>query len=133
MEEFELLKKLERVKAPPNFEQKVMTQLSLRKERKSRRLRYLRLSFAGAAAALVVAFISVSVFVLQKKGPAELAQVQKEISPAFQKEEALSQREVMPIIESVDYSGEVRSISYEPETIYILEQVSDVVYKEIKY
>lgn len=133
MEEFELLKKLERVKAPPDFEQRVMASLAPRKERKSRRLRYLRFSFAGAAAAVVIALISVNIFVFEKKGSPELTLAKKEIPTTFEKGATLSQTEVIPIIEAMDYSGEIRSVSYEPETIYILEQVSDEVHKGIKY
>jgi len=137
MEEFDLLKKLGRVKAPPDFEQKVMAQLALRKERKSHRLKYFRLSFVSLAGAVAAALIIVclNVFVLQKKGPLKLEGLKEkeDVPTAFQAEKNLIPREAIAIIESVDYSHEVRSLSDEPETIYILEQVSDIAHKGIKY
>jgi hypothetical protein len=41
--------------------------------------------------------------------------------------------ESIPIIERVDYSGEIRSTRQEPPTIYLLEQCSDNANREIKY
>ncbi|HDZ26592.1 MAG TPA: hypothetical protein ENH65_08825, partial [Candidatus Aminicenantes bacterium] len=57
-----LLKKLERIKAPPGFEQKILAQLSLRK-RRNQKIKYLRLSLAGAFSAALVFFIAVNVFI----------------------------------------------------------------------
>jgi hypothetical protein len=129
-----LLKKLERVKAPPDFEQKIMAQLSFRKRRKQR-AKYLRLSLAGAFSAALVFFIVVNVFILPKKGPAVVADFEKGLaSPsAFQRIEQPRRGETIPIIEAVDYSGEIQSVSSEPQTIYILEQVSEGTSTKIKY
>ncbi len=124
-----LLKKLERVKAPPDFEQKILAQLSLRKRRKLR-VKYLRLSLAGAFSAALVFFMAVNVFILPKKGPLEVADLEKGLaSPStFQRG-----GEPIPIIEAVDYAGEILSASREPQTIYILEQVSEGTSTKIKY
>lgn len=136
MEEFDFLKKLEAVKAPPDFEQKVMAQLALRKERKSRKLRYFRFSFAslaGAAAAAGIIFAFLNIFVFEEKRALEFTELKKDVSAVLERGKGMISGEAIPIIESLDYSREVRSLSAEPETIYILEQVSDVAHKEIKY
>jgi len=134
-----LLKKLERVKAPPDFEQKILAQLSFRKRRKLR-TKYLRLSLAGAFSAALVFFLVVNVFILPQKGPAEVADMEKGLSaqPTLQSRgeprggEA-RRGETIPIIEAVDYAGEIQSVSREPQTIYILEQVSEGTSTKIKY
>ena len=129
-----LLKKLERVKAPPDFEQKILAQLSLRKRRKLR-AKYLRLSLAGAFSAALVFFVVVNVFILPKKGVVEVADFEKGLaSPStFQRGEEPRRGETIPIIEAVDYAGEIQSASREPQTIYILEQVSESTSTKIKY
>jgi hypothetical protein len=129
-----LLKKLERVKAPPDFEQKILAQLSLRKRRKLR-VKYLRLSLAGAFSAALVFFVVMNVFVLPKKGAVEIADFEKGLaSPStFQRSEEPRRGETIPIIEAVDYAGEIQSASREPQTIYILEQVSESTSTKIKY
>ena len=129
-----LLKKLERVKAPPDFEQKILAQLSLRKRRKLR-VKYLRLSLAGAFSAALVFFIVVNVFILPKKGPLAVADFEKGLaSPStLQRSEEPRRGETIPIIEAVDYAGEIESASREPQTIYILEQVSESTSTKIKY
>ena len=133
MDELSVLKKLDRVKAPPDFEQRVLAQLSLRK-RKRVRARTLSLSLAGAFSAVLVLFVVFSVFIIPEKSPVSIADVEKEsLSPALKTEEAPRPSPTIPIIEAVDYGQEVRSLSKEPRTIYLLEQVSDEVSSSIKY
>jgi hypothetical protein len=134
-----LLKKLEGVKAPPDFEQKILVQLSLRKRRKLR-AKYLRLSLAGAFSAALVFFLVVNVFILPQRGPVGVADMEKSISaqPTLQSRGAprggeLRRGETIPIIEAVDYAGEIQSASREPQTIYILEQVSEGTSTKITY
>jgi hypothetical protein len=134
-----LLKKMERVNAPPDFEQKILAQLSFRKRRKLR-AKYLRLSLAGAFSAALVFFLVVNVFILPQKGPAEVADMEKGLSaqPTLQRGGAprggeLRRGETIPIIEAVDYAGEIQSASREPQTIYILEQVSEGTSTKIIY
>lgn len=129
-----LLKKLERVKAPPDFEQKILAQLSLRKRRKLR-IKYLRFSLAGAFSAALVFFMAVNVFILPRKGPLEVADLEKGLaSPSiFQRRGEPRKEETIPIIEAVDYAGEIQSASREPQTIYILEQVYEGTSTKIKY
>jgi len=132
MEELNLLKKLGRVKAPPDFEQKVLEQLSFRRG-KQVRVKHLRLSLAGAFGALAVIFIIINIFILPQRGPVEFTDIEKGISADFPIEKWMMQREIIPIIESVDYSGEVQNLRREPPTIYILEQVSERTDIRIKY
>jgi hypothetical protein len=133
MDELNLLEKLESVKAPPGFEQRVLTQLSVRK-RKRVRVRNLSLSMAGAFSAALVIFIVLNVFILPERSHVGIAEMDKKsMAPAFEAEEITAKRPTIPIIEAVDYGEEVRSISTEPRTIYLLEQVSDEVSSTIKY
>jgi hypothetical protein len=127
MEDFSLLSKLNRVTAPPDFERKVMSQLSARRKAlpQMRRALAFRYSLAGAAAALLVCFIVVNMFVLQKAPLSE--------SAGQTGRGALSSIGFMPISEPVKYSPEIRRASYEPKTAYILEQVSDASNVLIKY
>lgn len=131
MEEFNILNKLEKVKAPPDFEQKVLAQLSLR--RRQIRARTLRLSLAGAFSAIVVFLLVINFFFFPGKGLVSLTDLEKEQSPLFSRGERLAPSEYIPIIEAVDYQGEVRSVSRDPATIYILEQVSDETSTDIMY
>jgi hypothetical protein len=136
MEELNLFEKLTRVKAPPDFEHKVMAQLSLRRERKFRARRGLRFSFAAAAAFFLLAFVMTNVIFVPKKGQVDFATLEKTVpsSVARAKSQAIApSSEFIPITEAVDYSHEVRSLSPEPQTIYILEQVSDTTNAGIKY
>lgn len=136
MEELNLLKKLERVNAPSDFEQKVMAQLSLRKG-KVQRVRYLRLSLAGAFSALIVFFIVLNFLILPSKSPEEFAERERGASATFRREMGremdLRQRSVVPLIETVDYTGDIQTRSQEPPTVYLLEQVSDKTNRKIKY
>ncbi len=132
MEEMDLLKKLEKVKAPPYFEQKVMARVSLRKKTEERRPAAWRLSLAGAFATLLIAFVLLNVFVLQKKAPVGIAQMEKG-APAPAKTVTAESGQIIPVIETLDYTTEVRSRSNEVEMIYLLEQVSDTTSQEILY
>lgn len=133
MEELNLLEKLERVKAPPDFEQKVLTLLSKRKEKRRLKARNLSLSFAGAFAFLLVCFILLNVFVLPRKGSMDFSGLEREAPGNLQKGETYRARDYVPIIEAVDYFGEIHRPSAESQTIYILEQVSEEKIEQIKY
>ena len=133
MSEWDIMKTLETVNAPPDFEQKVMAQLSLRKRIERRRRAVLRWSMAGSFASLAVVVVLLNVFVFQGRTPSEVAERGKDIpvtSSLFQK---AAVEQTIPIIETLDYRTEMRSRSPEPETIYLLEQVSDTAPRGIKY
>lgn len=133
MDELNILQKMESVKAPPGFEQRIMAQLSLRK-RKRARVKNLSLSLAGAFSAMLVLFIVLNIFILPQKSQVGIADIEKKsLASPFETEALTPKGPTVPIIEAVDYGEEIRSLSQEPRTIYLLEQVSDEVSSTVKY
>ena len=132
MELNDLLKKIEKVEAPPHFEQKVMTELSLRKRSLTRRIRW-RLSFAGAFSAAAILLVVVGLFVLPERRPAEIVSVEKSAPSALERQDRRRARDYIPIVEAVDYTGEMRTVRDQPPTIYILEHVSESTDTKIIY
>ncbi len=108
-----------------------MAQLSLR--RRQLRTKQLRLSLAGAFSAILILFIVINVFVLPERGLVKFVGLDKDVSAPLQESYRLGGGEFIPIIEPVDYTREIRSLSREPSTIYILEQVSDETSAELKF
>jgi len=129
MKELNYLKKMGKVDAPPDFEQRVLAQLSLRK-RSEIRVRRLRLSFAGAFGAVAILVIAAGLFFLPQDGDLSYSGLEKGFSPEFS---GYGQQNYISITESMEYAGEVRSKAKQPNTIYILEQVSDTTDTRIKY
>lgn len=132
MELNDLLKKIERVEAPPHFEQKVMTELSLRKRSLARKMRW-RLSFAGAFSAAAILLVVVGLFVLPERRPAEIVSVERPVPSALDRQNMRRARDYIPIVEAVDYTGEMRTVRDQPPTIYILEHVSESTDTKIIY
>jgi hypothetical protein len=132
MELNNLLKKIEKVEAPPNFEQKVKTELSLRKRALARNTR-LRLSFAGAFSAAAILLVVIGLFVLPQRRPAEIASAEKSAPQTFERQDQRRVRDYIPIVEAVDYTGENRTVLDQPHTIYILEDVSNSTDTKIIY
>lgn len=132
MELNNFLKKIERVEAPPNFEQKVMAELSLRKRTSARNMR-LRLSLAGAVSAAAVLLVIVGLFMLPERRPAEVSSIQRSAPSALERQDQRRVRDYIPIVEAVDYTGEVRTVQNQPPTIYILENVSESTDTKIIY
>jgi len=130
-EEFDLLKKLGRVSAPPNFEENVLTRLSHHK--RQMKARYLRLSLASAFSAVVVLLVVINIFIFPQKGPLRFITMKKEIPTVVQPQRKDAAREVIPIVEPVNYKNEIETLSEKPTTIYILEQVSEETCSEINY
>ncbi len=125
MEEFEPLTRMERAQAPPGFEQRVMAQLSLRKQQR-RKVRRLTLALSTATASLAVVVIAVNFLVIAPGSSGRMAGLAKDASPGFQADgRSVSRIHTIPITEALDFSGEIRQVTHEPRTIYILEQVSD--------
>jgi hypothetical protein len=133
MSEMDILKKLDAVKAPSGFEQQVMAQLSLRKRLGRRRRTALRWSLAGSLASLAVVFVLLSTVVFRDRAPSGLADRGADSRPAASLVQRAAADETISIIERLDYTTEFRNRSAEPETIYLLEQVSDTTPREIKY
>jgi hypothetical protein len=144
MEGHELLGKVNRVKAPPDFEDRVLVRLGEERRARVRRQAVLRYSFAGTAAVLIVGFVLIyNPFVRSSrhlgpsiaggtagKGETAVRTASFRMTAGDKGARAVT---YLPVLETVDYSSEFRSASYEPRTVYILEQVSEVRPSEIKY
>jgi len=124
MNELDLKKRLPQVRAPRDFENAVLKGLAPRRERRIRAFRAYRLAFSGAALAMA-GFLILNVFVLHKPGDVRTA-VHGRSSAAFSSE-------TVPIMETLDYSAEIHGAAYEPQTVYILEQVSEASPSGITY
>jgi len=133
MSEWDILKGLDTVKAPPDFEQIVMAQLSLRKRVERRRRAVLRWSMAGSFASLAVVVFLLNVFIFQGRSPSGIAERGKGIAPASSMMQSAAYERTVSILETLDYRTEMRSRSSEPETIYLLEQISDTTPRGIRY
>jgi hypothetical protein len=132
MEAYELLKRLDTVKAPSDFELKVMAQLSLRK-RKHVRSRTLHFSLTGALAGCIAVLIAINLFILPGQGPASFSSPERDLTSSAFSAERYSAEESIPIIEALDYASEIRTLTNEVPTVYILEQVSWTPDTKIKY
>ncbi len=132
MELNNLLKKIEIIEAPPDFEQKVLAELSLRKRKMARSMR-LRLSIAGAFSAATILLVVVGLFLLPQRRPDEIVSVERSVPSAIERQDQRRAREYIPIVEAVDYPGEIRTAQDQPPTIYILEHVSESTDTEIIY
>jgi len=132
MDKIKLLQNMQRVKAPPDFEENLWRNLEIEK-RKKVKARRLQFSFAGAFATLAAVVIIINVFIVPRKESIKTAALGKKMSSGFQKTEERSKEIIIPITEPVHYLGEIRMRSQEPQAIYILEQVSDKVDREIIY
>jgi hypothetical protein len=133
MDEMNWLSKLDKVKAPPDFEQKVMAQLSLKKRSARQRRTVWRWSMAGAAASLLALVVLLNIFVLQPKAPLGVSKMKSETASVSLPVQNAAADQAIPVIETLDYSTEVRSCSREPEAVYLLEQISDTTPREISY
>jgi hypothetical protein len=116
MEELSLLKKMDAVTAPPDFEQRVMARLSLERRAAGRRWPGLGLSLAGAFATLLAVFVGLNVFVLREPSA---------VTASKARAVAEGSQQIIPVIETFDYGAEIRGRAPESGTIYLLEQISD--------
>jgi hypothetical protein len=120
MDEERYLSQLEKVNAPPGFEQAVLDRL---RKRKKQRLWLGRLEWSLAAAVVLIVLVQLIFQPLPvwRLKPAELASTaQPAVKDRF-------------IIEPVDLKKEIKNAYEEPQTIFILEQVSDNWVQQIKY
>lgn len=130
MEELDLRHILGEVKAPPGFERTVLARLhDLKSGGRPAELGALRpkLSWAAGLAAVLVCLVLVNVVFLPRSGRGTASS-----TAGFGSDQV--QGQVVPVMDSVDYGREVRNVSGEPSTVYILEQVSDSgTYGNISY
>ncbi|UCE42071.1 MAG: hypothetical protein JSV17_03590 [Candidatus Aminicenantes bacterium] len=132
MQEHNIFENIQRVKAPESFEQDVLQLLYERKSKQGRR-RTLHLSLAWAFSAAVAVFAIVNFVIIPQRGPSEFADLEGEIPAYLERRMPPRGMDTIPIIERVDYSGEMRTSRQEPPTIYLLEQCSDKTSQTIKY
>jgi len=111
MRDKNIFEELEKVTAPPDFETKLMERLTLYKRRRERKIKYFKICLVAAT---VIIFVYLSLNFLFFKGN------ENEISSKLYQEE-----KVLPVIEVINYSGELNELSNGKKTIYILEQISD--------
>jgi len=123
MNELDLKKRLPQVRAPRDFERAVLGELAPRRARRVRAFRAYRFAFSGAALALA-AFLIISVFV---------PRTPEDVRTAALGRSAASSSETVPVMETLDYSAEIYGAAYEPQTVYILEQVSEASPSGITY
>jgi len=138
MEGHELLNKMNRVKAPPDFEELVFRKLGEARRARARRRASFRYAFAGTAAVLLIGFVLFNQAFLTRPatqsyaGKGKAAPLAQPMSyPASARGDVAAS--YLPVLETVDYSSEFRNASSQPRTVYILEQVSEVRPSEIKY
>ncbi|MGZ7046272.1 MAG: hypothetical protein ACXVJK_08110 [Candidatus Aminicenantales bacterium] len=123
MEGHELLEKMNRVKAPADFEERVFLKIGQARRARVRRRAVFRYAFAGSAAVFLIGFVLIN-------GPFK---DERAVLSSSQPASARAARTYLPVMETADYSKEFRNASYQPQTVYILEQVSEVRPSEIKY
>jgi hypothetical protein len=138
MEGHELLNRMDRVKAPADFEERVFRKLGEARRARARRRAAFRYAFAGSAAVLLIGFVLFNQSYLSRTAPMADAGRGKGESPAWMvanpaSAPAAASASYLPVLETVDYSSEMRNASTQPRTVYILEQVSEVRPSEIKY
>ena len=126
MNDFENLTPLPRAAAPDGFEDRVLAALKVRlqEEPARRRARIFRLATAGTAAGILALFVGLNVFVFRGPDPS----ISGGARPA-----GFYAAGAVPLNEPINYRHEVRAASYEPGTVYILEQVSDASNTLYKY
>lgn len=112
MKKINISEALDKVSAPPNFEAKLMEKLTFYKEKRKKRIKYLRFSFAIACTLLII-FVSVYFWNIKDKEFDTLTTLNTPIN-----------NNSISIIERIDYSGEFVKTSQNKETIFILEQIS---------
>lgn len=115
------LQGLDRVSAPPGFEQAVLSRLA---ERQKARVRWRRLEFSLAgAAALVLAAIIIFSPSARKSPVSTMASANQVERP----------NQVVHVVEPLDLRREMRRVPDDSQTVFILEQVSDNLIQQISY
>jgi hypothetical protein len=130
MEGREFFEKIGRVRAPDGFEESVLARLPSERERRDRQSVLRRYAFAGSVGVFLIGAVLAAVLVFNGGGAP--GDPDSGLAAAFWGWPSDPQS-VIPVLETVDYSAEVRNASTEPRTVYILEQVSEGIPSGIKY
>lgn len=117
MDDAKVWKGFEPVSAPADFEARVLREMDRRRRigPQLHKARLFKWALSGSAAALLAVFTVLNLFVFEKGARSPLE----------------DSRAAIPVMESVDYDREIRSA--DPETIYLLEQISDTSSSMIRY
>lgn len=138
MEGHELLGNVNRVEAPADFEERVLTRLGAERRARARRQTAFRYAFVGSAAVLLIGVALLNLPSVNPRagsavaGKGRVGTVLPHLAYPAPGREAVD-ASYLPVLETVDYSSEFRNASNQPRTVYILEQVSEVRPTEIKY
>ena len=141
MDTHDLMARLHRVKAPGDFDAGVFAGIANERERRAHRRYTMRYAFAGAAGVMLIGFVLLNFLVLQKQNPVSYASKSLPRTDAVGRLANLSggpsrqgfPRGLVPVMETLDYSSEFRNASYQPKTVYILEQVSEGMPSGVKF
>lgn len=120
MSEEKYVSPLPEVSAPPGFEQSVLVRLREEKNRQVR-LRRLEWSLAGGVALILIAILVFNFLI--KKPEYSVAEMEK----------SYDQEKIIHVVEPVDLRKEIKNMVDEPQTIFILEQVSDGLIQQVRY
>ena len=126
------LRRMGRVAAPEYFEQRILTELSQRREKRTK-ARRLRISLAGAGASFLLVLVLINLFVVPGRSPVDLSSLEKKLTANSIQDRFSPSGTIVPVTEVMDYSREIRSRAGEPPTVYILEQVSNTSDARIIY
>jgi hypothetical protein len=136
MEGHELLVKTTKVTAPPGFEAEVLAKLpAARKARERARRASFRYALAGSAALVLIGFLLLNPSLFEKDTVLTYAE-RAALSATPGKGQGVSPAagsRLIPVYETMDYASEFRNVKSQPQTVYILEQVSESVSSEIIY
>ncbi len=135
MEGHELLVKMTKVEAPAGFEEGVLARLpAVRAERaRSRRRAFAGTAFAGSAALILVAVLVFGPSRPDEAGVLTYAEREALSATPGRGARAAAGSRLVPVYETMDYASEYRNARPQPQTVYILEQVSETVPSEIIY
>jgi hypothetical protein len=136
MEGHELFVRMTKVTAPAGFEEAVLARLpAARKDRARVRRANFRYAFAGSAALVLAGFLLLGPPHSRKESVLTFAEREAlTATPGLGKRvSSVSSPRPVPVFETMNYASEFRNASVQPETVYILEQVSESVSSEIIY
>jgi hypothetical protein len=134
MEGHDILGKMRKVGAPPDFDERVFYRLREARRERTRRRAVLRYALAGSAAVFLAGYLLIGGGFPRIGGLTPFAGKEASVAEARRGIPAPSSlwggeeagRTFVPVLETLDYAAEYRNASPQPRTVYILEQVSDV-------
>jgi len=132
MEDLNYLSRLDKVEAPLDFEQGVMARLEPRR-RSRKKQKVLSFSLAGATAAFLACLAILNLIELRKNIPAGMADMGKKQAVMQTRQQETTSGQFIPVLETLDYFDKTRARSTQPETVYLLEQISYTPQRGIKY